>query len=119
MRSLGIDAEPDGPLRERMGQRICTPQERSQLSALPARPGGWERLVFSAKESFYKAYHPLAKTFLGFQDVALELDPEAGRFEARLLREDKPGPRYAVGRFVFAPPHLITGVTLLHEDVGG
>jgi 4'-phosphopantetheinyl transferase EntD len=113
-RSLGIDAEPDDPLRERMRQRICTPEELAHLAVLPARPAGWERLVFSAKESFYKAYFPVARSFLGFQDVALELDPDAGRFEARLLREDKPGPRRASGRFVFAPPHLITGVTLPH-----
>ncbi len=113
--SLGLDAELDDPLRERVAQRICTPDERAHLAELPELlPSGWEKLVFSAMESFYKAYYPVARSFLGFHDVGLRFDPEAQSFDARLLRDDKPGPRRASGRFAIAPPHVITAVTLPH-----
>ncbi len=115
--SLGLDAELDSPLRERVVQRICTPDERAHLAELPEIPSGWEKLVFSAKESFYKAYYPVARSFLGFQDVALRFDPEAQSFEAQLLRDDKPGPKRASGRFALVPPHVITAVTLPHRTL--
>src|SRR5262249_33599292 len=48
----------------------------------------WDRLLFSAKESVYKAWFPLARRWLGFEEADVTLDP-AGRFTARLL---VPGP---------------------------
>ena len=47
------------------------------------------------------------------------LDPESQRFEARLIRADAPdaaGFRRFHGRFVLAPPHVLTGVTLQRDD---
>lgn len=118
--ALGLDAELDTPLRDRVGERVCTASERAHVTGLPIlEPARWEKLVFSAKESFYKAYFGLTQTFLGFQDVELCIDVDAGRFEARLLREDKPGPRRASGRFALAPPHVITAVTLLRDQLTG
>jgi 4'-phosphopantetheinyl transferase EntD len=116
--ALGLDAELDAPLGERVGRRVCTPAERSHVASLPGRePGVWEKLVFSAKESFYKAWYPLAHARLGFQDVELRIDPDAFRFCVRLLRDDKPGPRSARGRFAFAKAHVVTAVTLLRGEV--
>ena len=51
---------------------------------------------------------------VAFHDVSLRFNPEAQSFEARLLRDDKPGPRRASGRFAISPPHVITAVTLPH-----
>jgi 4'-phosphopantetheinyl transferase EntD len=45
----------------------------------------WDRLLFSAKESVYKAWFPLAKRWLGFEDAVVTLDPSAETFAARLL----------------------------------
>ncbi len=117
-RALGLDAELDTPLRPRAAARICTSAEREHLATLPSllSPCGWEKLVFSAKESFYKAYYAVAATPLGFRDVELRFDPQARRFEAVLLREDKPGPRRAGGRFALDPPHVLTSVTLPPQD---
>ena len=117
VRSVGIDAERDEPLSERAAERITTAEERERLRALPALPSGdWAKLVFSAKEAFYKAYFPLARSFLGFRDVALHFDPQERSFEARLLRDDKPGPRRARGRYALAPPHVLTAVALEAGD---
>jgi 4'-phosphopantetheinyl transferase EntD len=115
--AIGLDAETDEPLSPRMGQRVCTEAERLHLARLPRRPAGtWEKLVFSAKESFYKAWYTIARSGLGFRDVEVHVDPGAGGFSARVLRDDKPGPRGGHGRFAFAPPHVVTAVVLLRGD---
>ena len=45
----------------------------------------WDRLLFSAKESVYKAWFPLARRWLGFEDISLEIDARTGVFAARIL----------------------------------
>jgi 4'-phosphopantetheinyl transferase EntD len=45
----------------------------------------WDRLLFSAKESIYKAWFPLAGRWLGFEDAVVAIDPNAAIFKARLL----------------------------------
>lgn len=116
IRSIGIDAEFDTALSERAADRICNVEERDHLGTLPPLcSGDWPKLVFSAKEAFYKAYFPVARSFLGFKDVALRFDAEARSFQARLLRDDKPGPRLATGRYALMAPHVFTAVTLLRD----
>jgi 4'-phosphopantetheinyl transferase EntD len=118
LRSLGIDAELDAPLSRRAGERICTDDERRHLDSLPPLPSGqWEKLVFSAKEAFYKAWFPLGRRFLGFHDAALHFDPAEGAFRVRVLRDDVEGPREAHGRYALAPPHVLTAV-VFPRDVG-
>ncbi|MGH0031375.1 MAG: 4'-phosphopantetheinyl transferase family protein [Myxococcota bacterium] len=116
LRSLGIDAEQDAPLSLRAMHRICTPDEIDALAALGGdAPERWAKLVFSAKEAFYKAWFPLTGVFLGFRDVALRIDPDCAGFEVRLLRDvpDVPdGPRAARGRYALAPPHVLTALTV-------
>ena len=45
----------------------------------------WGRLLFSAKECVYKAWFPLAKRWLGFEDAVVAVNPSADTFSARLL----------------------------------
>lgn len=87
--AIGIDAEPHAPLPDGLLPDIARPEERPPLAALArARPDvHWDRLLFSAKESVYKAWFPLAERWLGFEDARLEIDPGAGTFSARLLVE--------------------------------
>ena len=44
----------------------------------------WDRVLFSAKESIYKAWFPLTGRWLGFEEASLSIDPAAGTFAARL-----------------------------------
>lgn len=81
-RSIGIDAEPDAPLPDGILERVSVPAERAQL-ALGDRPH-MDRLLFSAKESVYKAWFPLAQRWLGFCDAQIALNAD-GTFDARLL----------------------------------
>lgn len=89
--SLGIDAEPNSPLPPRIRSSVLSPAEMHHASALAeVQPGvAWERLMFSAKESVFKAWYPLAKTWLGFDDgeITFKLDHT---FCARLHRSHLP-----------------------------
>jgi 4'-phosphopantetheinyl transferase EntD len=85
--SIGIDAEPNAALPDGLLGDIARTEEQPALRRLGAEfpDVHWDRLLFSAKESVYKAWFPLAKRWLGFEDAVLEIDPAAGTFEARLL----------------------------------
>lgn len=85
--TIGIDAEPNDALPEGLVGDIARPEELVWLRRLQLRfpEVCWDRLLFSAKESVYKAWFPLAKSWLGFEDATLTVDPSAGVFVARLL----------------------------------
>jgi 4'-phosphopantetheinyl transferase EntD len=84
--AIGIDAEPCRALPDGVLAEIAGGQELAQLCELArAVPGvPWDRLLFSAKESVYKAWFPLARRRLNFENVGITFDPE-GVFSARLL----------------------------------
>jgi 4'-phosphopantetheinyl transferase EntD len=86
--AIGIDAEPDAPLADKVLTLVATPAERHRLAGVPVSPGGpsWDRLLFSAKEAVYKAWFPLVGQWLDFQEVEVSLDPTDGTFTAALLR---------------------------------
>ncbi|MEV7770382.1 4'-phosphopantetheinyl transferase superfamily protein [Kitasatospora sp. NPDC086791] len=88
--SVGIDAEPALPLPEGVLEAVALPVEQKRLADLaathPHTP--WDRLLFSAKESVYKAWFPLTGIFLDFSEAELDLSPD-GTFTALLL---VPGP---------------------------
>jgi 4'-phosphopantetheinyl transferase EntD len=83
--SIGIDAEPDAPLPAAVAARVILPAERRWLRAAPATGVHWDRLLFAAKESVYKAWYPLTGRWLGFLDARITVAADAGRFHARLL----------------------------------
>lgn len=86
---IGIDAEPALPLPEGLDKRILVKTEFDTVDSF--RDLGeitcWNRLIFSAKESVYKAWAPVAGRFLDFDEVTLTLTPESentGTFTAQL-----------------------------------
>lgn len=85
--AIGLDAEPDAALPAEVLGRIASADERRALDQLADPPGRphWDRLLFSAKESVYKAWFPLMRTWLGFEDATVEIDPAAGTFHACIL----------------------------------
>lgn len=93
--SLGIDAEPHAPLPEGVQDAVALPTEEARLRRLAAdRPGiHWDRLLFSAKESVYKAWFPLTGKWLDFLEADIEVTAapgaRTGTFRADLL---VPGP---------------------------
>lgn len=90
--SIGIDAEPDEPLPAGVLRYVTVPDDRVELARLAEQHPGvhWDKLLFSAKESVYKAWFPLAGRWLGFRGATLRFDVPSRTFKALLL---VPGPR--------------------------
>ncbi|GII77088.1 4'-phosphopantetheinyl transferase [Sphaerisporangium rufum] len=84
--TIGIDAEPDEPLVPGVLEAVSLPEERDSLHRLAARHPrtAWDRVLFSAKESVYKAWFPLARRWIDFEDIMVNIDPRHGEFSAWL-----------------------------------
>ncbi|MGW0413274.1 4'-phosphopantetheinyl transferase family protein [Streptomyces collinus] len=82
--SIGIDAEPHAALPEGVEKLTALPEERTALSRLAATHPRvhWDRLLFSAKESVYKAWFPLTGRWLDFMECVITPDPECRTFTA-------------------------------------
>lgn len=88
LRGLGIDAEPNEPLPAGVLAVISRPEERDHLAELTrTRPGHWDRLLFTIKESVYKTWFPLTARWLDFTEASVRIDPIARTFEVRLLAD--------------------------------
>jgi 4'-phosphopantetheinyl transferase EntD len=108
---LGLDLEPaERKVSGEVSRIVCTPREREWVDrdlavAGQQRPGLCLKLVFSAKESIFKATFPHARVRLGYHDAELELRDD--HLEAMLQRDAGPalpaGSRLAIG---FAFPEL-------------
>jgi 4'-phosphopantetheinyl transferase EntD len=117
--SVGIDAEPSGPLPPDVAEQVAAVGELDMLAELagadPSIP--WDRLLFSAKESVYKAWYPLTGRWLGFEDAVLAVDPATRTFRARILargeRTDGGPPLTGLdGRYAVTDRWVLTAVTV-------
>jgi 4'-phosphopantetheinyl transferase EntD len=110
--ALGIDAEVHAPLPEGVLELISLESERERIAALGVDvPNAvhWDRVLFSAKESVYKAWFPLTRRWLGFEqaDVDLRLD---GTFEAKLLTMESGVPHGFAGRWAVSGGLIATAI---------
>jgi 4'-phosphopantetheinyl transferase EntD len=89
--TLGLDAEPNEPLPDGVSHVIASAQERDQIAEYTTAGLGicWDRLLFCAKESVYKAWFPLTQRWLDFKEAHIVIDPQDATFTARVL---VPGP---------------------------
>ncbi|MGV0785419.1 4'-phosphopantetheinyl transferase [Mycolicibacterium sp. XJ2] len=88
VRSVGIDAEPHGVLPDGVLDAISLPAERTELQQLPGELH-WDRILFCAKEATYKAWFPVTRRWLGFEDAHIVFDVDnsgtSGGFVSRIL----------------------------------
>jgi 4'-phosphopantetheinyl transferase EntD len=117
--TIGVDAEPHDKLPDGVLGTATSQEERGRLTALAAAVPGpyWDRILFSAKESVYKAWFPLTRRWLGFEDASVTIDPKDGTFTARLLVD---GPRVNdvpltgfTGRWLVDGGLIITAIAVL------
>lgn len=125
--ALGIDAEPALPLPHGVLGLVASPAERRSLTQLAAHSPGvpWDRLLFSAKEAVYKAWHPVSGRWIGCADVEVRLAPApspsgpaadddlvtgALRARVRTAASNEAGARYS-GRWAAGSGLLLTAVT--------
>lgn len=101
---LGIDVEPDEPLKPDVAARIWTPEEAAWAVAAGVVPeASAAKLVFVLKECVYKCQFALTRAFLGFSGARIRLGagtceavltesagglPAGTRFAGRWRRED-------------------------------
>jgi 4'-phosphopantetheinyl transferase EntD len=83
--AIGIDAEPCLPLADGLLEAMTGEAERASLAGLstacPATP--WDRVLFCAKESVYKAWFPYTGERLGLRGMTIQISA-AGTFAALL-----------------------------------
>lgn len=82
---LGVDVEPDEPVKTGFERLVCRPRERQWLESVdPDVRDRCCRAIFSAKEAVYKAFFPRLREVWGFRDVEVEIQFDENRFLARL-----------------------------------
>jgi 4'-phosphopantetheinyl transferase EntD len=119
VRSVGVDSEAVGAVHDGLWPRICTPAELESLRGF-ASAGRSERaaLIFAAKEAFYKSQFPLTSEWVGFADVAIELErqPDGGGVfvvaPQRPLLLQRRGEQQLTGRFRSHGEFVTAGIAL-------
>jgi 4'-phosphopantetheinyl transferase EntD len=109
---LGIDAEVNERLPEGSLSLIATAAELTMLAHLGDSAVCWDRLLFSAKESLYKAWYPIERAWLGFEEACIKLIPERKAFTANVLVGSQLFPPIVTGRLAFDSRHLVTALVL-------
>jgi 4'-phosphopantetheinyl transferase EntD len=116
--TVGVDAEPNDRLSDGVLGMVSHASERAQISELvSAIPDVcWDRLLFSAKESVYKALFPLTRRWLGFDEAAITIGVRDGTFDARLLvrafgRSGRPVTGFA-GRWLVTDGLILTAIAV-------
>jgi 4'-phosphopantetheinyl transferase EntD len=118
IRSIGIDAEPNAPLPGGVLRMVALPEERDWLDRLGTADGAcWDRLLFCAKESVFKAWYPLTGRELDFSEAVIDVDPDGESFVARLLVDGgalPDGRRLTgfAGRWLAAEGLLVTAIAV-------
>ncbi|KQR16484.1 4'-phosphopantetheinyl transferase [Cellulomonas sp. Leaf334] len=105
---LGIDAELHAPLPPEVVSLVMSDDERAALARTdPALCP--DRVLFSAKESVYKVWYPVTRSWLGFEEVDVRLGD--GTFVARLARSGL-GTDVLHGRWAVGDGLVVTAVAL-------
>ncbi|MCR3751154.1 4'-phosphopantetheinyl transferase family protein [Lentzea californiensis] len=110
--TIGIDAEPHLPAPDGVLGAIAIPAELGRMAGLKAEDPKicWDRLLFSAKETTYKAWFPVTRRWLGFEDADITLDA-GGTFHSRILLPDSPIAGFD-GRWLVQGDLLITAIAV-------
>ncbi|OZC70522.1 4'-phosphopantetheinyl transferase [Rhodococcus sp. 06-462-5] len=123
VRSVGIDAEPHGPLPDGVLGAVSLEAEREWLATVGREDVHWDRVLFCAKEATYKAWEPLTGRWLGFEDAHITFertgsgDDVSGTFHSELLvpGETLSGPplRAFDGRWMVAGGLVMTAISVM------
>jgi 4'-phosphopantetheinyl transferase EntD len=116
--TIGLDAEPHERLPDGVLGAVASPGEQARIATLSAAAPGvcWDRMLFCAKETIYKAWFPLTQRWLGFEEAVVDFDPGSQTFTGRLL-VDGPVVNDAVltgftGRWVISDGLMATAIVV-------
>jgi 4'-phosphopantetheinyl transferase EntD len=122
--SIGIDAEQHRPLGDDIVTTIRSPAEQEHLATLYQRcpDTHWETLLFSIKEPVYKAYFPITRAWLGFEQATVRIDATHGSFRADLavpIPVPYGNPIVSLtGRWLVRSRHVMTAIVIRHSALG-
>ena len=79
---IGIDLESLSRVVDfNIRRHVCVDKEREFLESLPTEQANrYLRIIFSAKESIFKCFFPISKTYLYFQDAEIIIDEKNSEF---------------------------------------
>lgn len=116
IQALGIDAEPNERLPADPGllDVVALPIEQQRLTSLTRScpEVAWDRLLFSAKESVYKAWYPSTRRDLTFIDVDIDFEVSTSTFTAKVLLPDSGFFESLKGRWTMQAGLLVTAICL-------
>ena len=113
MASIGIDAEPCLALDGGLLTAVAGAAERAWLAELGAACPGtpWERVLFCAKESVYKAWYPHTGERPGLRGMTVRIG-QAGTFDAALPRGSVGPVARLSGRWLVSRGLIVTTVSI-------
>ncbi len=85
--TIGIDAEIHAELPQGVIGMVSRCEERDWIATRRGDGVHWDRVLFSAKESVFKAWFPVTRRWLGFDAVSLLFNPGSATFTAHLVTE--------------------------------
>jgi len=102
---------------------VASAQEQARLAALAAAQPGvcWDRMLFCVKESVYKAWFPLTRRWLGFEEACVDIDPARQSFTAGCWcrgRRSTGGADQFRGRWLVRDGLIITAIVIPRPDAG-
>ena len=114
--SIGIDAEPNEPLPDGVIREVALEDEIRALESLTSEHVNWDRLLFCAKESVFKAWYPIMKCWLGFEEAYVTIDPITMSFQAQIrsnqLHTQETNSLCWHGRFTKSTNHILTALVI-------
>jgi 4'-phosphopantetheinyl transferase EntD len=115
--ALGIDAEPNQPLPDGVLETVALPEEIAWIrSAGPDGPA-WDRLLFSAKESAFKAWYPIARNWVDFKDATFHAHNDGHTFDVTLVERHHTisdlGLSTLRGQYIFLNERITTAIAIV------
>ena len=84
--SVGLDIERLGRIKEKLYDKFFTSLELESINEMTDREG--ETIIFSAKESIYKAIYFTLRRYVNFKEVELTLNAEDSSFSVSYIGEN-------------------------------
>jgi len=110
---IGFDVEPATALPPDVWDTVLTDAERRRLGDFPEPDRSiLARLVFSAKEAFYKCYRSAGGGWLDFHDLDVRLTPASDVMEVTARKRLWEGAPRVDGRYALTSQFIFTAFTL-------
>jgi enterobactin synthetase component D len=114
--SLGVDIEDYGPPRPAIAPAVLSPKEMETIDDLEGE-SRWMAILqrFSIKEAIYKALDPYVRRYVGFHEVALQLDTN-GNAHVELLLKHQEGPFQVSAKYAWIHGRLLSSARIKVTD---